>query len=244
MIGAYSTNLHARRLFDGIARSYEGPAELFSFFQYGRWRRFLVSQLRLPAHASVLDVCTGTGLVARDIARRSASRVLGIDLASGMIDEAQRKLEVGALPRSISLVKARAESLPFLDSSFDAVVFTFLLRYVLDAEATLNQLARVLRPGGQMLSLDFFVPQNWLMYPFWHLHTHFLLRLGTRLLSPQWQQVGSFLGPSISAFYRAHSLRSLEEMWARVGIGNVQTKPLSFGGALAMWGRKQLDGKH
>jgi ubiquinone/menaquinone biosynthesis C-methylase UbiE len=69
VIDTYDKNAQAVRLFDGIARNYEGPAELFSFFQYGRWRRFLVSQLMLPPQATVLDVCTGTGLVARDIAR-------------------------------------------------------------------------------------------------------------------------------------------------------------------------------
>ena len=231
-------NTHARRLFDGIAQSYEGPAQLFSFFQYGRWRRFLVSRLNLTPSASVLDVCTGTGLVAMDIAGDEGCRVVGIDLAPGMIQQANCNLRASDLSSSVSLVKGRAESLPFSDHSFDAVVFTYLLRYLEDPQATLCELARVLRPGGQMASLEFFVPQGPVLHPLWLLHTRLVLPLGTKFFSPGWRKVGSFLGPSISEFYRQHTLEELGRMWARAGVGAVHTKVLSLGGAVVMWGRK------
>ena len=236
-------NGQSRHMFDGIARSYEGPAEVFSFFQYGRWRRFLVSQIDVSPEALVADVCTGTGLVASDIMRRVGCRVIAIDLADQMIEQAQHNLARDSVTSSVSLVKGLAESLPFLDASFDAVVFTFLLRYVANPEATLQELSRVLRPGGQMLSLEFFVPVNPVVRTLWLLHTHALLPLCTKLLTPGWRTVGSFLGQSIFSFYRAHSLEDVKGMWIRAGFSNLQTRLLSFGGAVVIWGQKEF-GQH
>lgn len=239
-----SKNTRARSLFDGIAHSYEAPAQLFSYFQYGRWRRFLVSRLKLPSGARVLDVCTGTGLVATDIALSTGSRVVGVDLSDRMMEQANRNLRASGLGSSVSLVKGRAESLPFPDRSFDAVVFTYLLRYVEDPPATLRELARVLRPGGQMASLEFYVPQSPVLHALWLFHTRLVLPLGARVLSPGWREVGSFLGPSISQFYRQHSLEDLGRVWARAGVGDVRTKTLSLGGAVVMWGRKEAGSAH
>ena len=238
---SHAKNAHAQGLFDGIARSYEGPAQVFSFFQYRRWRRFLVSRLRVSPETSVLDVCTGTGLVASDIAGRARCRVVGVDLSAGMIERARRNLKGPKSTddtRAVNLVKGRAESLPFAESSFDVVVFTYLLRYVEDPAATLGELSRVLKPGGQLASLEFFVPQKPMLYPLWLLHTRFAIPVGSRLLPGGWREVGSFLGPSISDFYGRHTVRDLCGMWERAGVGEVQTKQLSLGGALVMWGRK------
>ena len=240
---SHDSNTQARRIFDGIAQSYEGPARVFSLFQYDRWHRLLVSQLRLAPQAWVLDVCTGTGLVAMHIARSTDCRVVGVDLADRMIQQAQRNSQAHGLAPSVSLIKGRAEGLPFCDDFFDAVVFTFLLRYVEDPQSTLRELARVVRPGGQLVSLEFFVPQSLGLYALWLLHTRLVLPLATRFISPGWRKVGSFLGPSVSAFYREHTLEDLTDMWARAGVGNVQTKVLSLGGAVVMWGRKEDHGK-
>ena len=244
MIDSHYKNAHARRIFNGIAQDYEGPARVLSFFQYNRWRRFLVSQLNLAPQASVLDVCTGTGLVAIDIARRKGCRVVGVDLSGRMIEQAQRNVQSLRLAPSVALVKGRAESLPFSDQSFDAVVFTFLFRYVRDPQATLCELSRVLRPGGQLVSLEFFVPRSPVFHALWLLYTRLVLPLGTRFLSPGWREVGSFLGPSISSFYREHPLEELNQMWARAGIDSVWTRVLSLGSAVVMWGRKGAHGEH
>ena len=239
MIDSHHKNLEARRLFDGIAGRYEEPARAFSLFQYDRWRRFLVSRLELDADASVLDVCTGTGVVAIDIARRTGCQVIGLDLSDRMIEQAHRNLTRPDLASLVSLVKGRAETMPFSDRSFDAVVFTFLLRYVEDTSETLQELVRVLRPGGQMASLEFFVPRNTLIHGLWLLHTRLVIPAGTRFISPGWRAVGSFLGPNISAFYRKHTLENLIQMWTDAGMSNVQTRVLSLGGAVVMWGRKE-----
>lgn len=232
-------NIHARHLFDGIAHDYNRPAQAFSLFQYGRWRRSLISRLKLEPDALVLDVGTGPGGVAIDIAGRVGCRVVGVDLSDRMLEQAQINLRTSKLTSLVSLVKARAENLPFPDHSFDTVVFTFLHRYVDELQDMLHELTRVLKPGGQMASLEFCVPKGPVLHPLWLLHTRVVLPLGSRFLTPGWREVGSFLGPSISTFFRKHTLEDLGQMWAQAGLGSVEVKLLSQGGAFIMWGQKE-----
>ena len=244
MLAPSHKNRLARHLFNGVAHGYEGPARLFSLFQYRRWQSFLGSRLAAGPHTLVLDAATGTGLVAMDLARMSGARVVGLDLAEGMIEQARRNLQTEGLGSKVSLLRGRAEDLPFSDGSFDAVVFTFLLRYVDDAQATIGELARVLRPGGRMASLEFFVPQGRVLHGLWLLHTRVVMPLGTRLLSPGWRDVASFLGPSVSEFYRQYTLDDIDRMWKRAGIGKVRTRVLSLGGAVVTWGQKETNGEN
>ncbi|MBI4201679.1 MAG: class I SAM-dependent methyltransferase [Chloroflexi bacterium] len=225
-------------LFNGIASSYERPAVFFSYGQYRRWHRFLVSRLDLPPGSRILDVSTGTGLVAMDIAQRSQVQVVGIDLSDGMLAAAQDNLRRRRV-QNVTLVQGRAEALPFPGAAFDVVVFSYLLRYVQDPLAVLHELSRVLRPGGQLASLEFYVPPNPAIRPLWMAHSYLWMPLATRFLSPGWREVGTFLGPSIRAFYKRNSLGDLGAMWATAGVKDAKVKLLSLGGAVVMWGRKE-----
>lgn len=237
-LSSHDRNAFARRLFDGIAQSYEGPARVFSLHQYHSWHRFLISRIALTAESRVLDVCTGTGLIAMRIAQKSGCEVTGLDLSQRMLGSALQSIQAEGLNSRISLVAGQAESLPFADASFDVVVFSYLLRYVEDPQATINELARVLKPGGQMASLEFYIPQGPILYPLWLAHTRLLMPLGARLLTQGWREVGSFLGRSISDFYRKYPLQEVRLMWERAGIAGVRIEKQSLGGAVVMWGRK------
>lgn len=233
-------NAQARHLFDGIATSYDTPAQVFSLFQYIYWRRFLVSRLKLAPQSLVLDVGTGPGGVASYIARQGGCRVVGADLSEHMLRQAQMNLQTSKLTPQVSLVNARAENLPFPDRAFDVVVFTFLFRYVEEPNHLIRELARVLKPGGQIATLEFYVPGGSILHPLWLLHTRLVMPLGTRFMSSGWREVGSFLGPSISGFFRRYTLGELERMWVQEGLTDVQTKVLSRGGAFVMWGQKKV----
>jgi demethylmenaquinone methyltransferase / 2-methoxy-6-polyprenyl-1,4-benzoquinol methylase len=235
-------NVHASRLFDGIADNYDRPAQIFSFFQYLRWREFLVSRLRLEQNSKVLDVCTGPGGVAIAIARSAGCQVIGVDISDKMLEKARRNILSSNLTATVSVEKARAENLPFDDRTFDAVVFTFLLRYVDEPRTVLKELARVLKPGKQLVSLEFYTPRGPILHPLWLLHTRLVLPLGTRFIDRGWSEVGSFLGPSISEFFHRQSLEDLIKIWTNAGLIDVQTKILSLGGAFVMWGQK-ADGR-
>ena len=239
MIDRHDKNRLALRLFDGIADSYEWPANLFSFFQYSRWRRSLVSELRLAPGALVLDVCTGTALVAMQIAGEGECRVVGLDLSLRMLSEGRSRVQAAGQDTSVRLIRGRAEDLPFCDGTFDAVVFTFLLRYVEDPQAAICEMARVLRPGGQMASLEFYIPQSPPLRGLWWLHARALMPLCARLISPGWSRVSDFLGPSIAGFYEKHTLEGLDRMWERAGINAPERRELSLGGAVLTWGEKE-----
>lgn len=227
----------ARELFRGVATSYHLPARLYSLFQYDYWHRRLVEGLALGAGDRVLDVCTGTGLVAKALVEAGATRVVGFDLSEDMLRTARHNL-VGWRLTGPALVRGQAEMLPFPMGAFDVVVFTFLLRYVDDPPSVLCELARAVRPGGQLASLEFFIPPNPLLRLLWHLHTGIVLRYSSRLLPAGWEAVGKFLRPSIIQLYRTTSIEALCALWRQAGMQEVRYELLSFGGAVVMWGHK------
>jgi demethylmenaquinone methyltransferase / 2-methoxy-6-polyprenyl-1,4-benzoquinol methylase len=170
--------------------------------------------------------------VAREL-RRTGCDVVGLDQSPEMLAEARR-----VLGPAVRLVEGRAERLPFPDDSFDAVTFTYLLRYVDDPGATLRELARVIRSGGTMASLEFAVPRG-VWRSFWGLYVALVLPAAGRAISPGWARVGSFLGPSIRDFYRRLPEERLLGLWHEAGIGSVRARRLSLGGAIVVWGRKR-----
>ena len=195
--------------------------------------------------ARILDMATGTGALAFDLIRRPGVDVVAADITRAMLRQAQARAASarggrasgGGADRGPQLVEATAEAPPFADASFDAVVFAYLLRYVADVPATLTGLARLLRPGGTMASLDFAVPTG-AAYPLWRIHTDAVLPLAGALLSPGWRRIGAFLGPSIRDFYRRWPEPKLLDAWRDAGFADVQSRRLSLGGALVIWGRK------
>ena len=198
----------------------------------------MVSRLPVGPEDRLLDICTGTGGVALDIARKSGAAVVGVDLSENMWWAAQRNIAKAGMSAKVSIVGGRAESLSFKDGCADAICFTYLLRYVEDPGHTLDEIVRVLKPGGTLVSLEFGVPENFLFRGLWNAYTRFFLPMTTKILSPGWRYVGSFLGPSISEFYQKHSLEDVRQMWLEAGISDVQVKKLTMGAGVVMWGTK------
>jgi demethylmenaquinone methyltransferase/2-methoxy-6-polyprenyl-1,4-benzoquinol methylase len=231
----------AQDLFSGLPQRYDLLAEILSFGQNRRWRHAMVDAAvrTAPDAANVLDVATGTAGVALHWTDRAQVQVTGVDLTEQMLRRGRQNVARRGRTDRISLLLGRAEQLPFPDASFDAVTFTYLLRYVDDPAATLRELARVVKPGGALASLEFAVPDN----PGWHAawvgYTRGVLPVAGMLTGGrEWARVGNFLGPSISGHYRAHPVDSIVGYWRDAGIEDVQTKPMSLGGGLVMWGRK------
>jgi demethylmenaquinone methyltransferase/2-methoxy-6-polyprenyl-1,4-benzoquinol methylase len=229
----------ARNLFAGIAPEYDRMGRIMSFGQDGRWRRFLVSRIAPPEGGRVLDVATGTGLVARETARRSAARIVGIDQSPDMLHGARAAVRRERLDGRMTLCLAQAERLPFGEGGFDAVTFTYLLRYVDDPAATLAELARVLRPGGVLAGLEFGVPSRRWSHGVWRGYTQRVLPLIGRAQSKEWADTGRFLGPNISAFYEEHPLEEQLAMWRRAGIRDVRSRSMTLGVGIVTWGSRE-----
>jgi demethylmenaquinone methyltransferase/2-methoxy-6-polyprenyl-1,4-benzoquinol methylase len=238
-VEASARTRHARELFAPLGPTYDRYARLLSFGQDPRWRSFLVS--RIPPEADrVLDVATGTAAVAIELVRAGADgdrTVVGIDQSPEMLAAGRERVEHAGLSGRIEPREARAEALPFADGEFDALTFTYLLRYVDDVPATLRELARVVRPGGTVAMLEFALPRG-LWQPLWELYVRVGLPAAGALLSPGWGGVGRFLGPSIREFWREWPEPRLLDEWRAVGLAHVEARRLSVGGGIVVWGRR------
>ena len=228
---------HARDLFAPLGPTYDRYARLLSFGQDPRWRSFLVS--RIPADAQrVLDVASGTAAVAIELVRADASRaVVGVDQSPEMLAAGSERVAHEGLSEQIELREGRAEELPFADREFDALTFTYLLRYVDDVPATLRELARVVRPGGTVAMLEFGLPRG-VWRPLWELYVRVGLPAAGSVVSSSWGGVGRFLGPSIRDFWHDWPEPRLLDAWREAGLTEVESRRLSVGGGIVVWGTR------
>lgn len=236
--GSARSNAFVQQLFARLPARYDVLAEVLSFGQNRRWRRAMVQHVLAARPTRVLDVATGTAGVAVMLARQGDARITGLDLTESMLRQAHVRLTHAALADRVALVRAPAQELPFRDDCFDALTFTYLLRYVADPLATLAELVRVLKPGGMMASLEFGVPQRLLPYAGWWFYTRLVLPAAGWLGGRPWHEVGAFLGPSISEHYRRYPLPWTVKAWRTAGLVDVDCRIMSLGGGLVMWGRK------
>ena len=218
----------APRIFTGIARSYDRVAAVLSFGQDPRWRHALVDAVAASPDDRVLDVATGTGMVAAELVLRYRCRVVGLDQSDDMLRVARSRTGVFE-----DLVVGRAERLPFPDAAFDHLTVTYLLRYVDDPAAVMRELARVVKPGGRIASLEFGLPTG-VWRPLWWLYTRIGLPLAGRAVSAKWASVGAFLGPSIERFYAQHPQSEVERYWRNAGLADVRSTRMSLGGGIVM----------
>jgi demethylmenaquinone methyltransferase/2-methoxy-6-polyprenyl-1,4-benzoquinol methylase len=232
-------NRFAQDLFRPLPHRYDALEELLSLGQNRRWRREMIAHAVEDDPKAVLDVATGTAGVALELCRRTSASVVGIDITETMLRQGRERVEQTHLTGRVSLLVGQAERLPFPDHSFDAMTFTYLLRYVADPRATLRELARVLKPGASIASLEFSVPPNPFWRFWWWAYTRAVLPVaGYSLGGREWMGVGRFLGPNISEHYERYPVSSTLRAWSDAGFVDVGTRFMSLGGGLVMWARK------
>jgi demethylmenaquinone methyltransferase/2-methoxy-6-polyprenyl-1,4-benzoquinol methylase len=229
---------HALDLFAPLGQTYDRYARLLSLGQDPRWRSFLVSRVAARPGDRVLDVASGTGAVAVELARRCGCEVVGLDQSPEMLSTARVRIARAGLSARIELAEGHADELPFEDGEFEALTFTYLLRYVDDPAATLRELARVVRSGGTVAGLEFGIPPRTLWRGLWELYVRIALPLAGRVISPGWREVGEFLGGSIRSFYERYPVERLLELWRGAGFEDVGLRRLSLGGGIVTWGRR------
>jgi demethylmenaquinone methyltransferase/2-methoxy-6-polyprenyl-1,4-benzoquinol methylase len=189
--------------------------------------------------SNILDVATGTAGVALALARRTRARITGVDITEPMLRRGHARVARNGAGSRVGLVLGQAERLPFPDGTFDALTFTYLLRYVADPAATLRELVRVLRPGASIASLEFSVPPQPFWRFWWWLYTRGVLPLAGFLVGGRaWSRVGQFLGPNISAHYKRYPTSWTIRAWQDAGLEQIGVRSMSLGGGLVMWARK------
>jgi len=228
---------HARDLFAPLGPTYDRYARLLSFGQDPRWRAFLVSRIPVDSRR-VLDVASGTAAVAIELARAEPTRtVVGVDQSPEMLAAGRERVDKAGVGGRIDLREGRAEALPFGNAEFDALTFTYLLRYVDDVPATLRELVRVVRPGGTVAMLEFGLPHG-IWRPLWEVYVRVGLPFAGAVVSPGWREVGRFLGPSIRGFHERWPEPRLLDAWREAGVADVRARRLSLGGGLIVCGRR------
>ncbi len=209
------------KMFDRIARRYDLLNHILSFGLDFYWRARVAHLLPRRSGLEVLDVATGTGDLLFEIAkRRSLARGVGIDVSEGMLAIARRK----AGNRHLEFHQGDALALPFPDANFDAVTIAFGIRNVLDVPRALREMRRALKPGGDLLVLEFSKP-IWFVRPF-HLFylRHILPRIGGALTGDP--AAYRYLNQTIETFPSGDAFLALMR---EAGFEQTRAHPLSLG---------------
>ncbi len=212
------------RMFTAIARRYDLLNHVLSFNVDRSWRRALVAYARAHVGERVLDVATGTGDVAIAFAQRTrVAAVVGLDPSDGMLAVGHEKLAAAPQPR-IHLVMGDALALPLADASVDVVSIAFGLRNLPDYDAGVHEMARVLKPGGRMVVLEFLPPQGAALLAY-RVYLGAVLPIAGRAISGSREAYG-YLSASIRQFMPADEVR---ELLATAGLRRVESRRLSGG---------------
>ena len=219
---------NVQNMFTRIAKRYDLMNRLMTGGRDIRWRKQVIQLARLRHNASLLDLGTGTGDLAREaVAQFPQARVIAADFTLEM-------MRVGQKRGPLNFSSADALQLPFQDWSFDAVVSGFLMRNVIDLQKALQEQYRVLKKGGRMVILDTTRPKKNILSPFIWVHMHFVIPALGKLLTGS-SDAYHYLPETTEGFVTA------EEMAARmaaVGFKKINYERFTFGTIAIHWGEK------
>jgi demethylmenaquinone methyltransferase / 2-methoxy-6-polyprenyl-1,4-benzoquinol methylase len=229
---------YVRSLFSKVPLEYDLLLGLLSFGQDRKWRAFVVQQARPLSDSIVLDVATGTGLLAADFATAIPSNglVVGVDLTLSMLQTARDRLRQRGLADRTDWVLARAENLPFRENSFRSASISLALRNVSDARLTFREMTRSTVPGGVVISLDFARPPNKIFRLFYYDYLLGLFPIFGRVVSKAWGKTLSYLGRSI---LKSRTGTQIAALMIEAGVPDTKPVALTHGIVYAVYGRKQ-----
>jgi len=218
---------YVRSLFSKVPVEYDLLLGLLSFGQDRKWRAFVVEQAKPLPDSVVLDVATGTGLLAADFANviTYEGLVVGVDLTLSMLQTAKERLRRKGLAGRTDWVLARAENLPFRDDCFRS-----------DARLTFREMARVTTHGGVVISLDFARPPNRAFRLFYYDYLLGLFPIFGRIVSQAWGRTLSYLGRSI---LKSRTGNQIATLMAEIGLPDTRPVPLTQGIVYAVYGKKR-----
>jgi len=229
---------YVRTLFSNVPLEYDILLSLLSFGQDKRWRAYVVSQARPRSNERILDVATGTGLLAADFARivSGDGSVVGLDLTLSMLKTARWRLQSKGLGDKVDWVLARAENLPFRDNCFASASISLALRNVSSAQLTFREMTRATDPGGIIISLDFARPPNRIFRIFYYDYLLGLFPFFGRMVSEAWGRTLSYLGRSI---LKARTGEQIANLLVEEGLADAVSVPLTAGIVCAVYGKKR-----
>lgn len=224
-----------RRMFASIVHRYDFLNRLLSFRRDVYWRRVAVPQGHIPPGGRVLDLCAGTADVALEVIRQtSGALVVAVDNCEPMLIRGLQKTQREEVADQVRFVAAPAEFLPLADETFDGAYVAFGIRNIADRRRGLEEMARVLKPGGRAVILEFSTPPSPLFRSLYGFYSHWILPwIGGRLSGNR--KAYEYLPASVDGFPSPEGLQALME---DVGFSEVSFLPLTFGIVTIHHGRK------
>jgi demethylmenaquinone methyltransferase/2-methoxy-6-polyprenyl-1,4-benzoquinol methylase len=213
-------------MFSSIASNYDFLNTLLSFNRDKCWRRFAASKIELRSGAKILDVATGTGSLALELAMRAdkGRKVIGVDFSQEMLSKAKDKLTKIQCD-NLELIQAKAEALPFPDNTFDYTAIGFGLRNMTDIEQTLWEMARVTKVGGRLICLEFSQPQRLIFRQIYKFYIFHILPFIGGIVSKN-KEAYAYLPQSIVKF---PSFLELKGIIRKLGLRDIVAYPLTLG---------------
>lgn len=212
-------------MFDTISNNYDGLNRVISFGIDVKWRKKVVALVGDHKPHQVLDIATGTGDLAINLAKTGANRIIGLDLSEGMLAVGRKKVEKEQLSHLIELVQGDSEALPFENDTFDAITVAFGVRNFEDLDKGLSEIYRVLKPGGIFVILETSVPTKFPFKQGYSFYTKNLLPLIGKLFSKD-EDAYSYLSESAAAFPYGERFNNILR---KVGFTKVEDKPQTLG---------------
>jgi demethylmenaquinone methyltransferase/2-methoxy-6-polyprenyl-1,4-benzoquinol methylase len=212
-------------MFDNISHRYDFLNHLLSLGIDRGWRRKVRREMKKNNPQTILDVATGTGDLAVELAKMGNVNITGVDISLGMLQKGQIKLNRLDLTSKIELIQADSENLPFADNTFDAVTVAFGVRNFENLEKGLVEMRRVLKTGGQLGILEFSKPYSKIVGLFYWFYFKNIVPTIGKLFSKD-ARAYTYLPESVSVFPEG---KVLADIALKCGYKRVGVEPLTFG---------------
>ncbi len=214
------------QMFDNISGNYDGLNRVISLGTDVKWRKKVVAAVKATDPDSILDIATGTGdLAIQMVINTGATRIVGLDLSEGMLNVGRKKIAKKNLDSRIEMVQGDSENLPFDENSFDAITVAFGVRNFEDLEKGLEEIYRVLKPGGIFVVLETSVPTKFPYKQGYRLYSNLILPTIGKLFSKD-KDAYSYLSESAANFPYGKTFNNILD---KIGFIDVVDLPQTFG---------------
>ncbi|WP_026914351.1 bifunctional demethylmenaquinone methyltransferase/2-methoxy-6-polyprenyl-1,4-benzoquinol methylase UbiE [Christiangramia portivictoriae] len=213
------------QMFDNISGNYDGLNRVISMGTDVSWRKKVVAAVAATNPESILDIATGTGDLAIQMANTGASRIVGLDLSEGMLSVGRKKIAAKNLSIDIEMVQGDSENLPFEDRSFDAITVAFGVRNFENLDLGLSEIFRVLKPGGIFVVLETSVPTRFPFKQGYKIYSSMILPAIGKLFSKD-KDAYSYLSESAASFPYG---KKFNNILSKTGFTNVRDLPQTMG---------------
>ena len=213
------------KMFDNISKEYDGLNRVISFGIDIKWRKKVVALVAKQNPETVLDIATGTGDLAINLAETTAKKIIGLDISEGMLAVGKEKIKTKNLEHKIEMLLGDSENLPFQDQTFDAITVAFGVRNFENLDKGLSEILRVLKPNGTFVILETSVPTKFPQKQGYTIYTKYIMPTIGKLFSKD-KSAYSYLSNSASVFPYGEALNNILR---KIGFINVEDFPQTFG---------------